>query len=253
MSNRLMVLDDDPHFAALAAAVAKSAGYDVLAITDSTLFEASLRSWRPTHVVIDLNMPTVDGLEALQLLARARSKAKVFICSAAGANFVEAVNRLGGRLGLMMSGVTHKPVRPQDLKNLLLSVRETSGPATSVPTFDIDFFDEVRSTMGDDWVVEGLKNLAVSIEATFKDQSVPTDRLDRSAHALASYAGMLGFSEFSLICCELEETCRNDADASSPLLQRAQAAAGVVCVKAREMITHLGACPSKCLDEAARG
>ena len=71
----------------LVATVAKATGYSVLELTDSTLLEGTLGSWSPTHVLIDLNMPTIDGIAALQILARHHSPAKIVICSGAAGDF----------------------------------------------------------------------------------------------------------------------------------------------------------------------
>lgn len=63
-------------FAAFFSTVAKAAGF-----TDPASFEGGLRSWSPTHVVIDLNMPKVDGAEVLQILRQARSEAKIMFAA----------------------------------------------------------------------------------------------------------------------------------------------------------------------------
>lgn len=243
MPDRLLILDDDPLFANFHAKIANSAGYEVREITDPTTFEEALNSWRPTHIMVDLNMPTVDGIEALQILARPASNAKIVICSGAAQDFLDAVHRLGQRLGLQMSGVIQKPVRPQELKSLLENLATESEPKSrpGLP-FDRDYFDEVCVTMGKEWTAKGLTTIATQIEHTFGDEkntgSADRGQLARDAHALASLAGMLGFSEFSQLCRDLEEACGKGGDFSSPLRQ-AQAASGSVCRTANEMAADL--------------
>lgn len=242
MKGRLLILDDDPEFTVFVGTVAKASGYEVLEITDSTKFESALTSWSPSHLMVDLQMPTIDGLEALQILARRQSAAKVVLCSAAAREFMEAVDRLGKRYGLNMSGMFEKPLRVTDLKALLEAVRcDSPTPVSLPPNFDRSFFDEVYGTMGRDWIHRGLANLITQIESTFPEQilaSADRKQLARRAHVLASYAGILGFSDLSRHCRELEETCNKGGDFSSPL-HMAQVASRFACVKARELLAEL--------------
>lgn len=241
-SDRLLIVDNDPDFTAFFAAVARSAGYEAMEINDSTRFEGALRSWQPSHVVVDLNMPTIDGVEALQMLVQHRSAAKIVLCSGATRDFLDSVNRLGGRFGLTMSGVLQKPLRPTALKEFLERIATESEPPTSLDdAFDSAFFDEVCATMGRDWVVKGLRKLAAQIETTFGQESLaPADRrqLAQRAHALASSAGMFGFSELSQLCRRLEDACSKEEDLLRPLHQ-AQSASRPAGNRARELIIEL--------------
>lgn len=152
MANRLLIVDDDADFTDFFATVAKSADYEVLEINDSTMFEGAIHSWSPSHVVVDLNMPTIDGLQALRMLARQDKAAKIVICSGGARDFLDSVNRLGGRLGLVMSGVVQKPVRPSMLKEFLEGIAsDRELHKSSADAFDTTFLEEVRSTMGREW------------------------------------------------------------------------------------------------------
>lgn len=242
MADRLLILDDDPGFADYVATVGKAVGYDVVSITDSTRFDGEVKTWSPTHIVIDLNMPTIDGVEALQILARQRSRAKIVICSGAARDFLDAVNRLGQRFGLLISGVLQKPIRPTELRSFLESLASKNNPALPFgDAFDVGFFDEVCSTMGGAWVANELSNLEARIKSMFEEGHLSSDdreQIARNAHALASAAGMLGFSQLSWLCRELEDACNRDKDFSS-LLRQAQDTSRDVCTKAREMMVHV--------------
>jgi CheY-like chemotaxis protein len=242
VTDRLLVVDDNPDFATLVATVAKTTGYTVLEVTDSTMLEGALGSWSPTHVLIDLNMPTIDGIAALQILARHHSPAKVVICSGAAGDFLDAAKRLGGRLGLEMSGVIQKPIRLKELKDFLESIANASQSTVIVGrAFDRNVFDDLCSTMGREWVIKGLKNFTAQIEATLgEDNPAPSAReqLASGAHELASYAGILGFFEVSHFCRELENACTRNGDILTPLHQ-AQTASRPASAKALEMIAGL--------------
>lgn len=242
MADRLLIVDDDPDFAAIVAAVAKSAGYEVLEITVSTKFEGALRSWSPTHVVVDMNMPEIDGVEALQILKRHSSGATVIICSATQRSFLDAVHALGGRWGLVMADVIQKPIRPKELKHFLEHVAGRSEPtAIADHILDTDIFEGVRGAMGCEWMIKGLAQLISEIDTTLGKQYlalVDREQLARGLPALAAYAGMFGFSEFSQLCREVDEAKKRNKDFEVTWRQ-AQNASRSVCVKAREVIVCL--------------
>jgi CheY-like chemotaxis protein len=61
MPNRILLIDDDETFRAVAAMALENAGYMVLQAADA--FEALdlLRDMRPDAIISDLNMPLMDG------------------------------------------------------------------------------------------------------------------------------------------------------------------------------------------------
>lgn len=250
--NRLLIVDDDPGFTNYAAAAAKSAGYEVLEINASTKFEDALRSWSPTHVVVDMHMPEIDGLEALQILARRSRSAKVIICSAAARDFLEAVHALGERFGLTMCGIIQKPVRPQELKGFLEHVAGDGEPTASVVhVFDRGLFDQICGAMGREWMIKGLAQLLSEIDTTLGAPElalVDREQLGRGVPALAAYTGMFGFSEFAQVCRDIEGARKRNRDLEVGWRQ-AQDASRSVRAKAREVIIGLADGPR--IDPAA--
>ena len=242
MKDRLLILDDDPEFTSLTGTIAETSGYEVLEITDPIQFESTLRSWSPSHVMVDLYVPDIDGFEALQILARWKSPARIVICSAAAREVIDAVDRLGKRLNLNMSGIIEKPHGATELKALLEGLRsEGHGSVAASQSFDRSFFDETCEAMGREWVRRSLANLIAQVESTFTGQTSTSPdlrQLARSAHTLVAHAGLLGFSEFSQLCRALEEACNTGGDISLPL-SNAQAASCSACVKAREIIAEM--------------
>jgi EAL domain-containing protein (putative c-di-GMP-specific phosphodiesterase class I) len=145
-SPRLLVLDDIEPVGLTIAAVARSVGFDARAVTDPTVFFEALASWSPDVLVIDLVMPTMDGIEVIRLLARARSTARLVISSGVGSRVLDAARRAASEHGLPIVGVLSKPFRNEEAKALLLAARGSStsplqksrGPsATSVSEGDL--------------------------------------------------------------------------------------------------------------------
>ena len=65
---RILVVDDDPVAARIAARVARFGGFDVLECHDAAEAVAQARSWSPQLVISDVRMPGIDGPELCVLL-----------------------------------------------------------------------------------------------------------------------------------------------------------------------------------------
>jgi CheY-like chemotaxis protein len=75
--NRLLIVDDDPRIARLALRVANKLGYQAEALGRSTEFERRYATFKPDVVLLDLNMPGMDGIELLRFLADRNSRAAI--------------------------------------------------------------------------------------------------------------------------------------------------------------------------------
>jgi EAL domain-containing protein (putative c-di-GMP-specific phosphodiesterase class I)/FixJ family two-component response regulator len=113
--NRLLVIDDQPEFATFVARVARMAGYEARETTTPDAFRNLFASWGPTHVVLDLMVPDVDGVELLRFLAEQTLKAKIIILSGMEPRVLEAAGRLAEARGLEVVSTLQKPVRAADL------------------------------------------------------------------------------------------------------------------------------------------
>lgn len=118
-ANRLLVVDDDVDIATLIQTVAAGCGYEVEIATDKTAFLRQVESGFPTHIVLDLNMPTADGIELLRVLSEKRSAARIVIASGVDGRVVEAARRIGQERGLDVVGTLLKPFRTAALRELL--------------------------------------------------------------------------------------------------------------------------------------
>jgi CheY-like chemotaxis protein len=116
---RLLVIDDDAAIAKSVAAVATGCGFEVEITTEASEFFDRLESWQPTHIVLDLNMPDVDGIEVLRHLGNAKSTAKIVVASGVDGRIVESVRHLGREHGLNVIGTLLKPFRAAELRKLL--------------------------------------------------------------------------------------------------------------------------------------
>ena len=122
---RLLVIDDEPALADFVAQVAADCGFEPILTSDDAAFREAVRTERPDIVALDLGMPGMDGVELLRFLAAENSRAPVLIISGFDRRVLESAFRLGEALGLTMIGPLEKPVRFQELEQVLTGMRSS--------------------------------------------------------------------------------------------------------------------------------
>lgn len=117
---RLLVLDDDVSVNATICAIAARAGFETRSTTRAEEFFQLVTDWQPSHLIIDLVMPDIDGVETLHRLALSGHQGTVIVTSGLGGRVLEAASRAAEENGLRVSGVLPKPFSPAKLRSLLL-------------------------------------------------------------------------------------------------------------------------------------
>lgn len=129
-TRRLLVIDDDEAFARLVRRIAQPLGVEVVC-SDGADGVAELQRWQPSIVILDLNMPEIDGIEILRRLASGGCTAKIHLASGAiDERTLERAAQLGGERGLDMGPILRKPLRAGDLRAVLAGT-DTAAPAAS--------------------------------------------------------------------------------------------------------------------------
>jgi EAL domain-containing protein (putative c-di-GMP-specific phosphodiesterase class I) len=128
MEDRLLIIDDDGGFRNYVRRVGEAAGFETLVTGDAELFKERVRSWNPSVIVMDLNMPGVDGVELLRDLGDAKTKARILIASGVSVRILDTAQRLAGERGLAIAGTLQKPIRANLLKETLERLREVEKP-----------------------------------------------------------------------------------------------------------------------------
>lgn len=126
--DRLLVIDDEVGFRNFVRRVAESCGFETFATGDAEAFKDRVRTWRPSVIVMDLQMPNADGIELLRDLSEAKSTARVLIASGVDAKVLETVRRLGAERGLTIAGTLQKPIRAAELRASFERLREVERP-----------------------------------------------------------------------------------------------------------------------------
>jgi len=109
MPQTVLVVDDEPRIAAIAADYLRHAGYSVLTAGDGPEALALARAKRPDLVVLDLGLPRLGGLEVARTL-RAETAVPIVMLTAR----VEEADRLLG-LELGADDYITKPFSPREL------------------------------------------------------------------------------------------------------------------------------------------
>jgi EAL domain-containing protein (putative c-di-GMP-specific phosphodiesterase class I)/ActR/RegA family two-component response regulator len=128
---KLLVLDDDPHIGRMVQLIGESVGLGVRFTTLASEFFELLDDWQPTHILVDLIMPEVDGMEVLRHVAVHRCTAAVIISSGVGTRVLDAARSSAAAYGLKILGTLTKPFSPQMLRLLL---RDAARPEDTSAT-----------------------------------------------------------------------------------------------------------------------
>ncbi|WP_159460240.1 response regulator [Tistlia consotensis] len=124
---RLLMVDDEPDVGAFVREVAEGLGFEVAFTDRARQFAALYSSFRPDVVILDLAMPDTDGIELLQVLADAGSRARILLMSGFDPKMREAALLLGKARALRMVGIVPKPVRAAELRLLLAELGRDGG------------------------------------------------------------------------------------------------------------------------------
>ena len=82
---KILIADDDPHIRQLLAFALEKAGYEVVEAEDGEAALERAQSAAPDLLVLDLNMPRLNGLDVCRQL-RAKGELPILILSSRGLN-----------------------------------------------------------------------------------------------------------------------------------------------------------------------
>jgi EAL domain-containing protein (putative c-di-GMP-specific phosphodiesterase class I) len=111
----LLAFDDDQEIVDTICAIGVRAGFRTASSTSSDRLRDLVESSKPDVVVLDLQMPGVDGVSALRYLADANCRAKIFLVTGMDERTIASAEQYGMRRGLSVFGTLQKPFDPDEL------------------------------------------------------------------------------------------------------------------------------------------
>ena len=123
----LLLCDDDPEIWALVSRIAEGDDIQTTVTSNFGEFTAAYSS-AVDIIMLDLQLPGVDGIEIIRHLARCGCRAGIIVASAVDERLVAAARRLVSAQGLRLLGSLRKPFSPDALRELLREGTRRSRP-----------------------------------------------------------------------------------------------------------------------------
>jgi DNA-binding response OmpR family regulator len=109
-NGRILFVDDEPEVVEPLIEAARTLGFGARLLEAGAPFEEALATYRPTHVVVDLVMPQIDGIDILLVLARLETPPKIIVVSGYHWGVMESARILAESHDLKDIGWLKKPV-----------------------------------------------------------------------------------------------------------------------------------------------
>ncbi len=126
-AKRLLIVDDEPRFAAFVERVASRLGFAVEVTIHGSDFQTAYRRQTPDTIVIDMVMPDIDGNELILWLVEQGCRADITIITGYHPDYAVNARLLAEMKGLRSVLTLSKPVSVPRLREALL--RESAGAA----------------------------------------------------------------------------------------------------------------------------
>lgn len=113
---KLLIIEDDSFQLNWLRELCKTSSEEIYAVQDGAeALEIIAREGMPDAVICDLNMPGMDGVTFLRLLAEESVPCPVLLISAASADILHSVAQMAALDGITICDVLQKPVRRQQI------------------------------------------------------------------------------------------------------------------------------------------
>ena len=229
-SLRVLLVEDNAVNQMLAMAILKKAGHRVDLATDGIEGVESVRDNSYDVVLMDIQMPNMDGLEATRRIRAMDdpSKANVYIVA------ITANALLGDRETCLSAGMNDYLPKPIDQKRLLAALEIVQSDTSIEPepdesevdteaVIDEADFRNLEETVGSDAVANMVAIALASAPATMAlilaaNAEGDLEKMNREAHDMGSNFGNFGAARLHAHIVELTKACREGRAARSGLL-----------------------------------
>ncbi len=130
-AKRLLVVDDEPKFAAFVGKVAARLGYEVETTNHGREFQAAYRRKRPDTIIVDMVMPDIDGNELILWLVDQKCESDLIIITGFSPDYAVNARVLAEFKGLKSVTTLSKPVTVARLRKVLAVKGGIEGPGAA--------------------------------------------------------------------------------------------------------------------------
>jgi two-component system, OmpR family, alkaline phosphatase synthesis response regulator PhoP len=124
---KILVVDDEPQIVKILRAYLENAGYQVISAADGGAAISSFRQNRPDFVILDLNLPVIDGVEVCRTM-RKESNIPIMMLTAR----VDETDRLIG-LEIGADDYVIKPFSPREVVARVRTIFRRAGNEQTKP------------------------------------------------------------------------------------------------------------------------
>ncbi|MDD2915120.1 MAG: EAL domain-containing response regulator [Gallionella sp.] len=146
---KILVLDDEPFALKLTSRMLANLGYNSVTLCDNgraALEQVDSAEHRPDMILLDLNMPEMDGIEFVRHLVERRYTGSIILLSGEDEHMLQAAENLVHTHKIKVPGSLQKPVTPEKLA-ALLEKWVPSPQAGAAEAVKIHGADELRAAI----------------------------------------------------------------------------------------------------------
>lgn len=118
-SNIVLIVDHDNVILTQVGELARGAGLTVLTAENGAMFRHALLCARPSLVLLDMQVPDMDGVDCMRHLATLGHDAEVVLMSALDPKVMTSARQYGRSLGLKVTDMLHKPVPVSEYQRII--------------------------------------------------------------------------------------------------------------------------------------
>ncbi|MFY1620951.1 response regulator [Micromonospora sp. WMMD736] len=236
----LLVAEDNPTNQRLLVQLLERLGYDPQVVGDGDAAYAAVQRGGVDVVLMDVQMPQVDGLEATRRIRAARGPQPWVVAVTANTSAADRDDCLAAG----MNDYLNKPIRAEALAQILQRAAEhvapASAPPRAPPLIERDALDQLEELTGDrDFVRRLLADFPAEAQRLLAalHGALPDDRATaaREAHSLKSSAAALGANALSDAARDTEAAARSRPQELADAVRRLDEAAAQT-IKALEAL-----------------
>ena len=132
----IFIIDDEKQIADMLEDVVSLSGFKASIYTDATVFFSEKKFTDDSVIILDLNMPTMDGIEVIRELSNRNSKAHLILMSGYDLGVLHSAEKLAIAHGLEIIASMMKPMQLDNLLSVLVEHRSKVSNLKPVKTLN---------------------------------------------------------------------------------------------------------------------